>query len=310
MSVNEDFTEVQAELKSTIFLEGDKFGRPDASLKVFAEKLTNFNPDIIRLIASEGAINMLKYLKIVDLEHPEVSGVVSSEGCQFILQTLDVSTYVYEKPLSLVWPKIRALASREIKSIFTTVDEASRTMVRIVQDAEERKKIRKRKSFQKIGLESAVRVQDNVWENLPDSFKPFVRFGKYRQEAIAKAKGWAERYKDMGCQKLYSEVEKSLVALEGKKKDSFVGFYRITIQEAALILAKLHNSQFDPNTGEMANVFTYKKESFPFVINQPVNVASKSLDEWANASTYTGLDTPRKTTIKAHFYGCEVLQLF
>ena len=59
-------------------------------------------------------------------------------------------------------------------------------------------------------------------------------------EGLKVLKAVAEKYKIIGCNKLYEEIFSTIESLEDLYNDNYLGFHRITLSMAAIILARMH----------------------------------------------------------------------
>lgn len=193
----------------------------------------------------------------VDFGHPELStifdGALSDDRDfpQECIELLSLAEYARDKHFSRIVPMLGQVVSREKldRGVAKRIDSpaSSRLHVRLLKNAQEREEIRSLKKMQTIDLGSVYRKGEDVWRAQPDDFKKFLRFDTAYQDEIAKAEKKAKRYADLGCSALAEEILKSVEAFKEHMEQSYYGFNRITMTNAAVILAKSLGYVYNPH---------------------------------------------------------------
>ncbi len=114
----------------------------------------------------------------------------------------------------------------------------NRLHVRFLKSVEDREKVRHTRRMQRINLSCLCKKGEEIWDAQPSNFSRFIRFDMAYQEELLKVEKKAKRYADLGCTDLCNEVIKTVETFKQQLDDSYYGFNRITMTNAAVILAK------------------------------------------------------------------------
>ena len=110
--------------------------------------------------------------------------------------------------------------------------------IRFIENKKQREELRKNKVMHEVGLSNFSKKGN--WESYPLDFKFYERFNSDYFGEIERIKLLAEKYKIIGCNKLYEEIFSTIESLEDLYNDNYLGFHRITLSMAAIILARMH----------------------------------------------------------------------
>lgn len=196
-----------------------------------------------------GIGNKLKlFAQNLDFEHPEISSIFDGliaddqEFAKECLELLALAKFAKEKNLCRVIPSLGNFLSRNIanKNILKKIDIPvnSKIHVRLLKNPISRKEIRLTKRMQIIHLQSICNKDQDVWDAQPDNFNKFLRFDSAYEEDVVAATKKANRYRELGCISLADEIQKSIDIFRDHMQHSYYGFNRITMTNAAIILAK------------------------------------------------------------------------
>lgn len=196
-----------------------------------------------------GPIGQRLYLlaKNIDFEHPEITsvfdGALTDEKnfAQECLELLMLGKFAQEQDLTRIIPFFsRIILNQFPKNIIKKIDspQNNKMYVRLLKNSQERQEIRMSKRMQIIDLHLLFNKGEETWNSQPDNFSKFLRFNKVYQEDIAIAEKKANRYEEMGCSSLALEIKKSIDLFKESMEQSYYGFNRITLTNAAVILAK------------------------------------------------------------------------
>lgn len=89
--------------------------------------------------------------------------------------------------------------------------------------------------------------EDN-WQAQPVNFNKFLRFETAYQEEIVKAERKAKRFLKLGCTSLAEEITRVVDEFKQEMDQPYCGFNRVTMQSAAIILAKSLGYVYQPQT--------------------------------------------------------------
>lgn len=184
----------------------------------------------------------------VDFQHPEIvsifDGVIANDQdfAQECMELLVLGQFARDHNLKRIVPALgRALTKESLaRNIIKKIDipANNRMHVRLLKDSKEREEIRMTKRMQIIDLQSVYKKGEEIWNAQPDNFTKFLRFDTAYQDELKVAEKKALRYEELGCTSLAAEVRKSIQSFREHIEQSYYGFNRITMTNAAVILAK------------------------------------------------------------------------
>jgi len=192
----------------------------------------------------------------VDFQHPEIvsifDGIIANDQdfAQECMELLVLGQFARDNNLQRIIPALgRALTKESLtRNIIKKIDipANNRMHVRLLKDCKEREEIRMTKRMQIIDLQSVYKKGEEIWNAQPDNFTKFLRFDTAYQDDLKVAEKKAMRYEELGCTSLASEVRKSIEAFREHMEQSYYGFNRITMTNAAVILAKSLEYTYTP----------------------------------------------------------------
>lgn len=189
-------------------------------LKVFAQEIDYSHPDIKTLF--DGALTDEQDF---------------SKNCR---ELLSLASLAKEKQLNRVLPFLGQIIVNHSPDVVQEITRPTHFQphVRLLKDPEEREEIRLLKKMQAVELAALYRRGEDLWQALPDNFNKFLRFETAYQEEIKKAEKKANRYAELGCTSLAEEINKNIEQFRQEMDQPYYGFNRITLMNAAIILAK------------------------------------------------------------------------
>ena len=184
----------------------------------------------------------------VDFQHPEIAtifdGIIANDQdfAQECMELLVLGRFAREQNLQRIIPALGRAFTKEslTRNIIKKIDVPAnnRMHVRLLKDCKEREEIRMTKRMQIIDLHSIYKKGEEIWNAQPDNFTKFLRFDTAYQDDLKIAEKKAVRYEELGCISLAAEVRKSIESFREHMEQSYYGFNRITMTNAAIILAK------------------------------------------------------------------------
>ena len=198
--------------------------------------------------------HFLNSVKSLDLEHPEVSqvfdGIFQDESVfgNSLIEFLSLVQYAKDSQMNNLFPNLGEVYVKQNfdKNLFKKIDakNCNKYHIRLLKDDEERYNLRLCKKMQVIDLQSVYKKGNEIWSSQPDDFASFLRFDSAYNSEIVKAERKMRRYQEIGCSTLATEINKSIQTFIETMEQSYYGFNRITMTNAAIILAKLHGFIF------------------------------------------------------------------
>lgn len=212
------------------------------------QNILQCDDEIIDLSLGQLGQKLKRFAKEIDFSHPDLVRIFDGAFAENSLfsqecgELLILGEYARSQSLHQVLPSLSKVITQDAlhKHIFRRVDSPynNRLHVRLLPDREGREEVRSMKRTQTLSMEAVYRRGEDFWCSQPISFRRFLRFDLAYEEEIKRAKAKAGRYKELGCEILCEEIERSLVEFNQQVEDGYYGFNRITMTTAAVILAK------------------------------------------------------------------------
>jgi len=231
-------------------------------------KIFDANHDLLEYALGDFGTRLGRYTRSIDIGHPDVITIFDGIFCddqkfsKYCLELLRLAEFARGNGMIHVFPDIGNLFVREMvsKTVTKKLDGTyqTRAHVRLVRDQEERDYIRLNKRIQCIDLQAVYKKGEESWNSQPDNFKKFLRFDAAYEEEIKIAQKKMKRYQELGCNSLASEIEKSIELFKENMDQAYYGFNRITMTNAAIILAKSLGYTFIDSSIQIASSSTIK----------------------------------------------------
>lgn len=234
-------------------------------------RILECDEDVVELSLGKFGLKLRSFANKLDFAHPEIISIFDGtlandqEFAQECLELLSLTHFARDNKLTKIIPILGRILTKESlsKAVIKKIDSSyNRLYVRLLKDPIERKEIRSTKKRQIIDLESIYNKGEEIWNAQPDSFSRFLRFNSAYQDDLKFAEKKLKRYEEMGCKSLADEVRKSIDVFREHVDQSHYGFNRITMTNAAIILAKFFGFNYHPSQ-EVSGSFvgTYRTEA-------------------------------------------------
>ncbi len=188
---------------------------------------------MVELALGKTGMRLRAFAETVDLEHPHLAELFSDELRQSVGELLQLANYGFKNNLTRMLPTL----GEKIK-IRETLHRALKDRIRLLRTREARDLQRSEKRVQAIDLNAIARKGEEIWDSQPSNFDNFVRFNTSYQEEISFAERKATVYKGIGCTYLAKQAKDSIDSFKTQVHEVYYGFNRITMTNAAVILAK------------------------------------------------------------------------
>jgi hypothetical protein len=234
-------------------------------------KIVECDDELVEFALGKVGQKLRSFAQNVDFQHPDIvsifDGVIANDHLfsQECLELLVLGQFAREKNLQKIIPLLGKMITQESlsRNIIKKIDVPSnnRMHVRFIKDNKEREEIRMTKKMQIIDLQSVYKKGEDAWSVQPDSFKKFLRFDTAYEDDIAIAEKKSQRYKELGCLSLSDEIQKSIENFRDNMDQSYYGFNRITMTNAAFILAKSLGYNYSSQQEKNYSYGNYNNES-------------------------------------------------
>ncbi|RTK97706.1 MAG: hypothetical protein EKK64_00390 [Neisseriaceae bacterium] len=210
------------------------------------KEICDCDPDAFELGFGKFGLDLKDFIDKIDLSHPEIDiifdGILSDDETlsKNFIELINLAKLAKKNNLNKILPLLSKDYIKDLfpKSLVRKIESPSKLYLRMLKDSDSRMEVRQTKRMQNIDLQSLYSKGDYFWQLQPNSFTKFLRFDNSYLEDLRIAEKKAAKYKELGCSFLYEEINKSIESFKEIIKDNHFGFNRITMTNAAVILAK------------------------------------------------------------------------
>lgn len=241
------------------------------------QRILECDEDILEFSLGKIGHKLRLFASKVDFSHPEIVSVFDGlladdqEFSKECLELLLLAQYARDNRLNRIIPLLGQTLAQDTfpKAIIRKIDspQNNRLHVRLLKDAQEREDIRLSKRMQGIDLQAVYNKGEDAWNAQPDSFSKFLRFDTAYQDDLKFAEKKVKRYEELGCNSLADEIRKSIDIFREHMEQSHYGFNRITMTNAAIILAKSMGWTFIPSK-DVAGVYSAYKTDPKIIVDR------------------------------------------
>lgn len=239
------------------------------------QSLAKCDQDIIKNILGDVGFRLKELIDKIDLEHPDIGSIFDgslANDHKFAQQCIEIITlaeFAKEKQFLHAMELVQKTIIQDAASTLRIIDLASknRTSIRFLKGDQERKQLRLQKRMQTIDLSGLYKKGFTYWESLPENFNKFLRFDDAYEDDLALAEKKVQQYQELGCTSLAEEIQRSIETFKSNIKQSYFGFNRLTMANAAAILAKSLGFQFSSYCN---NWDSFDKQNYAGVDSKPL----------------------------------------
>jgi len=184
---------------------------------------------------------------VVDKDHPDLQsvfdgelapdGAISKRFCEI----LRLCQHAKEQGMTEVFPHLSKASSYALPKELKSIDDPRRVnrWIRLLRS--EKFKARETKQPQEVFVDR--RRLSQMWDAVPDDFGMFMRYDEQYRNEMKIAEEQARRYEELGCPSNAKVIREEIEKFGNRFSHCYHGFHRITVMEAALILAKMHGAK-------------------------------------------------------------------
>lgn len=198
--------------------------------------LITIPPEIGEIALGNIGAKIFKFISKADISHPEIISVVNNifdNDKDFIGQIIELLSLTENNiKLKIVKNFCNIISRKKFSRYFT---KNTNYAIRVLNNKDYRDIIRRQKKMQVVCLKDF-----SSWENEPEDFQIFNRYNDPYSEVVKVAERKANKYYELGCKLLGDKVLNLLKKNKNNISDCHYGFNRISITNAAIILAKLN----------------------------------------------------------------------
>ena len=201
-------------------------------------QILEYNSDVVSIALGKFGTTLHDFSKNLDFDHFGVNDIpIQEDFSEKLCQMLKLVSYAIDHDLN---EAILGINKFYIKHIPNELQNLDKKFVRLIKNNYLKNEIRKNKKSCNVSLITFYEKARLVWDSLPDDFDIFSRYSEEYKKKIGSAEIMAQRYKEIGCEDLCENIQKSIKNTQELMGDVYKGFHRISIKNAAIILAKVN----------------------------------------------------------------------
>lgn len=221
-------------------------------MKIIFE-IKKYREEVVKIALGDFGISLLNFSKNLNPNHREISCVpITNSFSDKLLQILNLVNYAYENNLMEAVAGINKFYKKNIPSEIENLDKK---FIRLIENSQTREELRNNKKICSISLLKFYERANVIWDNTPNDFSMYTRYSLDFEKVLLDAESKANRYKQLGCTDLYDNIISSIEDVRFLMNDIYLGFHRISLRNAALILSKING--FELKKEELNNKFKY-----------------------------------------------------
>lgn len=230
-------------------------------------KIRNVDHEVLKAIVGETFADKLKSLSdVIDFTHPALpdSLINGFAANNVFATTLEELLIVAENNKGQKLPTLsRVIQDTLLKSkdYRESCNAIVKPPTRCIGDAKQREIARSGKKMKPIDLKEWQKSNSKNWHNYPATFRLLVRESDYLEREVSQSKGRSVKFETIGAISLSASVSKSVDQLTKFASESYIGFFKLKMVDAAIILAKLHGAGFNSGNPEQG-VLTVQRKNF------------------------------------------------
>lgn len=205
------------------------------------KKITNTDPDIVRLAFGQKGLDLLSWVESIDLSHPGLFQIKSlSENSDLLNQYLDLFVYAKSHNMHHALNFIKDRCENSLSKILQEIGSPYLTHRHFrFANQSKLKELRKIKLKNKLSSSFFHEKAIKTWYGCPSDFSFYERNSTEDNSQKIKNKNIVDKFIEIGCPELAS-----VVSSKTQMTDDYFGFKRIGVVQAAFILAKMHKFIF------------------------------------------------------------------
>lgn len=278
-----------------IVIDGLKSGRTIRASKpstgIPIARLDGVSEGFLKATLGESGKRLLRFANRINYDHPDLDSwleEVHESSPSLFYNASDILTKAqYSKDTNQDVACLEEQFLADNPAFKHVIQRLERPKARLLRSTRERVENRSvKKPPKNISMKQIYSQGENGFYSQPEHFKRFARCSKYY---IQELQGFEERqatFNEHGMPELAHAFAKRMRALEEGMKDT-VGFYHLKPDEAAIILARLHNLRWNDSqstivvSGKFFDDYTFWTEEKPLSPEQ----MAEELREMKNAES-------------------------
>lgn len=239
--------------------------RPEGVNVDLLEKIRTADYEVLKSIIGKEFAEKLKSLSdVIDFSHPALpSSLVNGLSADNIFaktlsELLVVATSTKDQALPHLSQLIQdtLIKGKEYRESFNAIVKPP---IRCIGDAKQRESARSGKKMKSIDLKEWQKTGTKTWNNYPSTFRIFVRQSDYRQRELSASSARATKFETIGASSMASSMAKAIEQMNKFVNETYIGFYKLKMVDASVVLAKVHNATFHTTSNELGMITMPRK---------------------------------------------------
>lgn len=256
-------------------------------MKKILNDIKNENLDVLQIALGTFAPKLHGFLQEVSLDHKDLElisdGLFNSNFSSFLEEIISLASIIYNNNLSKVGLYLESTFRKFVRDnnySISNIDRPSKNgqFIRLVNNPEIRRSLRERKLVKAVNLDNIFKKNKGSWNSYPCDFSFYERNSLKYLEELDKAIAIRDKYQNLGLPTLAQEVDVSVQKFESQFKDTYNGYYKLRMSDAAIILARQNNCIINELNTITRNGLPYQCLIHPFyTIENIIPLEAKNL---------------------------------
>ena len=243
--------QMYANSAKAIFESSDKIAfSPSSSM---LKHVADYDETTLRTAMGKLGPALKTFADSVDQDHPELGevlkGLFADDALsQQISECIAVAKFAVDEKLEKAQKLLSRATLTKIPSSLRSFDspQKNQALIRLLSDRKLRDEVRSVKTSRAIQLTHFSQKGSVAWANQPSDFSYYLRFSTEHEKDIKEIERKGKSYSELGCIALADKMSEAVASLSEHMTDTYCGFHRIKMTDAAVILSKEHKFEFSP----------------------------------------------------------------
>lgn len=233
--------ELRAASVDQLYKRGDDV--PASSAEAYLSEILEYPDEVISCAMGDVGIRLRDFSKQIDQNHPEIGLVLKSlfadkDLSGKVCDYLKLAAFAVKENLGKV--QLHRSALTKVPSALRSLDcsDKNQQLVRLVADRSLRDKIRGTKEVRPVEMRYLLKKGKVHWGQVPEDFDYYTRFSDAYKRDVEASKEKMGVYESLGCHAISRTVQMKVESFADHMQNSFCGFHRIKMSDAAAIAGK------------------------------------------------------------------------
>jgi len=224
-------------------------------------QIKNYSPKVIHKTLGEVGLDFYNFADQIDLDHPDINYFSFSDK---INQSFSLVDLAIKNNLSDSIDGIENLYFKEIE-FYKKIHCLEKAFPRFLNSRKKIEMIRRSKKISDVFLSTFKKTPRTIWDNLPFDFEIFLKNKSY-EKYLKEAEETSCKFRYFGCDQMADHIDDNLNKIKSIFKNNYFGYKELSISNAAIILAKMHEFKLRNNHRDCSIYYkklNYKPKVYP-----------------------------------------------